>query len=125
MKPLFLALLLVVSAQADIPGDVNQSGAVNITDVVDLVSYIFGGVEIPRKEWIEVDTTVALVRVLDRPLLTDNWPITVQNHFYVTVDDSGRVDTTAIREYIFREATYPSGNELIRSRYDVRLKETE
>lgn len=136
MKPLFLALLLVVSAQADIPGDVNQSGSVNITDVVDLVNFIFGGVEIPRTEWVEVDTTVSVVQILDRPFTIRDWPIKAQNHFYVTtrtkidtiqvlgfpgenvviIDTTTIVDTTVIREYIITEATYPSGNELIRTR---------
>ena len=110
MNALLLAIMLTI------PGDVNQSGSVNITDVMALVDYIFNGIEPPRTEWVEVDTTVSVVWILDRAFLTAEWPVVVQNHFYVTVDDSGRVDTTVIREYKITEATYPSGNELIRTR---------
>lgn len=129
MNALLLAIMLTI------PGDVNQSGSVNITDVVDLVNFIFNGVEIPRKEWVEVDTTVSVVQILDRPFTIRDWPIKAQNHFYVTtrtqydtievlgwgdtvllIDSTTIVDTTVIREYIITEATYPSGSQLIKTR---------
>jgi len=123
------------NAQAQSGGDANGDGAVTISDVVDLVRYIFEGVELPRTEWVEVDTTVSVVWILDRPFTVADYPIRVQKHYYVTtqakidtirmlgfpgenvviIDTTINVDTTAIREYIFHDATYQSGNQLIRT----------
>ena len=118
------------------PCDCDGTGNVTITDVVALINYIFNDIEPPRNEWVEVDTSVSVVQILDRPFTIRDWPVTVQNHFYLTtrlqidttefygfgdqtvvmIDTTTIVDTTIIREYVFRDATYPSGNELIRSR---------
>lgn len=135
--PLLFLLVCLLPAPlfAQSPGDVNQSGSVNIADVMCLVDYIFNGVEIPRTEWVEVDTTVSVVQILDRPFTIRDWPIKAQNHFYVTtltqydtievlgwgdtvllIDSTTIVDTTVIREYIITEATYPSGSQLIKTR---------
>lgn len=110
MTSILFALLLTI------PGDVNQSGSVNITDVVDLINYIFGGVEIPRKEWAEVDTTVSVVWIGDRAYLTDSWPIEIVKHYYVLDECSDTIApcTTMTREVRIKEATYLSGNEIFR-----------
>ncbi len=107
-KLLAILLMLAVcvgaiwgAAHASTPGDANGDGAVTISDVVDLVRYIFDGVELPRTEWVEVDTTVSVVWILDRPFTVADYPIRVQKHYYVA-----GADTTWLREVVIDEATY-------------------
>lgn len=123
MKPLLLVLLLTLPTYAQSLGDSNNSGDVTMSDVVYLINYIFGGGPAPaicpatlRTDWVEVDTTVSVVWILDRAFPVDTWPFRVQNHFYIT-SDSTRTDTTIIREVVVTDASWiVSGNELIRTR---------
>lgn len=110
----FLVAVLWMSARAEQSiGDVDASGSVVITDVVYLIQYIFGGGPEPRRtEWVEVDTTVSVVWILDRAFTVADYPITVNRHYYVA-----GTDTTWLREVVIDEATYlSSGNPLIRVR---------
>lgn len=111
---LVLVMLLVIPLRAEQQiGDCDASGTVTIADAMYLIQYIFNGGDEPRRtEWVEVDTTVSVVWILDRAFTVANYPITVNRHYYVA-----GVDTTWLHEVVIDEATYlSSGNPLIRVR---------
>lgn len=103
---LIIALVWVVIVKAaPIQGDCDQNGQVDISDAVCIINAIFLGIEPPRLEWWERDTTSTLFIFDGRTYRMADHNIEAWKQFVIAGNDTGVVTWYRIGESIGQDST--------------------
>lgn len=94
------AIIYAVANGEQPPCDCNQSGVVDIGDAVSLINLIFLGIEPPRLDWWERDTTSTVLVFDGRTYIMRNHNIEHWRQFVVAGNDTGVVEWYRIGESV-------------------------